>query len=158
MLCCICLFHFSVSFCYTSCCNECGSCVREKERRAEKTRKEKKRVESNRSKNLPYSEANCIIVLYTSQVLPFLLCDKRVAMYVGGVLKTKKPQNKQKRKPLRWSSRYPRICLSLSPSLTRMPRTKLGWSIEVHFSLSPRSQLIAWFAWFPWVLGGPKSN
>lgn len=59
--------------------------VREKERRAEKTRKEKKRVESNRSKNLPYSEANCIIVLYTALVLPFLLCDKRVAMYVGGV-------------------------------------------------------------------------
>lgn len=60
--------------------------VREKERRAEKTRKEgKKRVESNRSKNLPYSEANCIIVLYTAQVLPFLLCDKRVAMYVGSV-------------------------------------------------------------------------
>lgn len=133
-----------------------GSC-REKERRAEKTRKREKRVESNRSKNLPYSEANCIIVLYTAQVLPFLLCDKRVAMYVGGCLKTKKPQNKQKRKPLRWSSRYPRICLSLSPSLTRMPRTKLGWSIEVHFSLSPRSQLIAWLA-FPWGLGGPKSN
>lgn len=79
-------FHFSVSFCYTSCCDECGSCVREKERRAEKTRrKKKKRVESNRSKNLPYSEANCIIVLYTAQVLPFHLCDKRVAMYVGGV-------------------------------------------------------------------------
>lgn len=59
--------------------------VRGKERRAEKTRKREKRVESNRSKNLPYSEANCIIVLYTAQVLPFLLCDKRVAMYVGGV-------------------------------------------------------------------------
>lgn len=60
--------------------------IRGKERRAEKTRKEKKkRVESNRSKNLPYSEANCIIVLYTALVLPFLLCDKRVAMYVGGV-------------------------------------------------------------------------
>lgn len=57
------------------------------ERREEQKRqeKEKKRVESNRSKNLPYSEANCIIVLYTAQVLPFLLCDKRVAMYVGGV-------------------------------------------------------------------------
>lgn len=77
-------FHFSVSFCYTSRAVMGGSCVREKERRAEKTRREK-RVESNRSKNLPYSEANCIIVLYTALVLPFLLCDKRVAMYVGGV-------------------------------------------------------------------------
>lgn len=41
-------FHFSVSFCYTSPAVMSGSCVREKERRAEKTRKEKKKKESNR--------------------------------------------------------------------------------------------------------------
>lgn len=77
-------FHFSVSFCYTSCCDECGSCKRNGEK-SRKDKKREKRVESNRSTNLPYSEANCIIVLYTALVLPFLLCDKRVAMYVGGV-------------------------------------------------------------------------
>lgn len=62
-----------------------GSC----KRKGEKSRKDKKKrkKESNRieAKICLYSEANCIIVLYTSQVLPFLLCDKRVAMYVGGV-------------------------------------------------------------------------
>lgn len=46
-------FHFSVSSCYTSPAVMSVVAVRGNERRAEKTRKEKKRVESNRSKNLP---------------------------------------------------------------------------------------------------------
>lgn len=74
-----------------------GSCKRKGEKsRKDKKREKKKRVESNRSKNLPYSEANCIIVLYTAQVLPFLLCDKRVAMYVGSVSKPKNHKTNKK--------------------------------------------------------------
>lgn len=57
MCCCVVFvsFHFSVSFCYTSPAVMSGSCVREKEKRAEKTRKEgkkKSRIESKQKSAL----------------------------------------------------------------------------------------------------------
>lgn len=154
MLCCIISFIFLFLFVIPPAVMS-GSCKRKGEK-SRKDKKREKRVESKQKSALFRGELYNCSLYSSSSSFPSM---RQESSYVRwGCLKTKKPQtNKQKRKPLRWSSRYPRICLSLSPSLTRMPRTKFGWSIEVHFSLSPRSQLIAWLA-FPWGLGGPKSN